>query len=251
MTWNIRNNNPGDGVNAWPERKGTVCGFLWGAHPSLICMQEVLAGQLKDLAAALPQYEWFGAGRDDGGKAGEFVPIFYSKERFQFVNGGHFWLSETPDKPGKPAWDAACTRMVTWLCLADQSTNDTLFVMNTHFDHIGTQARIKSAKLLTHAADSLAGKHPVIITGDFNSTEKDSPYREITRAGFRDSRLVSLNYPTGPLYTFTGFDVKGKAGDRIDYIYVRNTKPVKTYIVNDESSNGFYYSDHLPVLIGF
>jgi endonuclease/exonuclease/phosphatase family metal-dependent hydrolase len=122
-------------------------------------------------------------------------------------------------------------------------------VFNTHFDHFGVKARLESAKILSQAADSLAGSHPAIITGDFNSTSQDSPWEIITKAGFRDSRTISQTAPAGPEYTFTGFDTNGKPGNRIDYIYLRNTKPVKSYIVEDDSFNGFYLSDHLPVLI--
>jgi len=249
MTWNIRMNSPGDGVNAWPNRKEKVISFLQVIKPPVLCMQEVLAMQLDDLNKGLPQYGWFGAGRDDGKREGEYVPVFYLKERFDFLKGDNFWLSDTPDKPGKLGWDAVCPRMVTWVKLADRMTGNTLFIFNTHFDHIGVNARLQSAKLLTHAADSIAGNNQILITGDFNSAITDTPYAVITGAGFQDSRLVSVAAPAGPEYTFTGFATSGKPGDRIDYIYVRNTQPVKSYLVRNDSSDGYYLSDHLPVMV--
>ena len=147
-------------------------------------------------------------------------------------------------------WDAVCPRMVTWVALVERS-KDTLFVLNTHFDHIGVTARIMSAKLLVHAADSIAGSHAVVITGDFNATPSDTPYPIITGDGFKDSRIVSAKAPKGPEYTFTGFPTSGQPGNRIDFIYVRNTKPVKSYLVREDSFNGNYLSDHLPVIVGF
>ncbi len=251
MTWNIRYNNPGDGVNAWPNRKDKVFAFIRESAPQIFCMQEVLFSQITDLSGALPQYAWFGVGRDDGKQAGEYVPVFYNKNRYRLLKGDHFWLSETPWVPGKLGWDAACARMVTWVALADQTTKDTLFIFNTHFDHVGVKARLMSARQLVHATDSIAHNHTIMITGDFNASDKDTPHQVIIGAGFKDSRAVSLNPPAGPVYTFTGFSVSGKPGDRIDYLYLKNTKPVQTYIVNDISSNGFYPSDHLPVLVGF
>ena len=251
ITWNIRMNSPGDGVNAWPARKEKVFAFVREINPQVICMQEVLAEQLEDLTRALPQYSWFGAGRDDGKRAGEYVPVFYSKKRYTLLKGDHFWLSETPAVPGKRGWDAACVRMVTWVCLSDKLSKDTLFVFNTHFDHIGEKARLMSARMLTHAVDSLCGNKPVIVTGDFNSTDQDKPYKVITDAGLKDSRAVSFKSPVGPVYTFTGFAVDGKPGERIDFLFVRNTKPVQKYIVREDSSGGYYLSDHLPVMVGF
>ena len=52
-------------------------------------------------------------GRDDGKTKGEYAAIFYDKQKLRLVDSGHFWLSETPEKPG-PGWDAACTRICTW-----------------------------------------------------------------------------------------------------------------------------------------
>lgn len=251
ITWNIRMNTPNDGVNAWPLRKDKVAAFLKETGPQIFCLQEVLLEQLNDLAQALPQYAWFGVGRDDGKQAGEYVPVFYQRKRFHYLRGDHFWLSETPAVPGKLGWDAACARMVSWIKLLDRTTGDTLCVFNTHFDHVGSKARLMSAGLLAQAADSIAGNHPIIITGDFNATDKDTPHEVFTRAGYKDSRAVSLTPPAGPVFTFTGFAVAGTPGNRIDYIYLKNTKPVQTYLVDDDSSNGFYLSDHLPVHITF
>jgi endonuclease/exonuclease/phosphatase family metal-dependent hydrolase len=249
ITWNIRYNNSGDGVNAWPNRKDKVTALLKTEHPQVFCLQEVLAGQLDDVAHALPGYAWFGAGRDDGKKEGEYVPVFYLRSRYRQLLGDHFWLSESPRKPGVLGWDAACTRMVTWVKLLDRISRDTLFIFNTHFDHIGVTARLMSARMLTRAVDSLAKNQPVVITGDFNSTTADSPYQVITAAGLPDARTLTSTRPAGPDYTFTGFDITGKPGDRIDFIFLRNRKPVQTYVVRDDSSNGFYLSDHLPVII--
>jgi endonuclease/exonuclease/phosphatase family metal-dependent hydrolase len=255
MTYNIRMSTPADGVNAWPNRKNEVIAFLREAKPAILCMQEVLDSQLQDLITGLPDYGWFGVGREDGVKQGEAVPVFYLKDRYTLLKGGHFWLSEEPHQPGKPAWDAACTRMVSWVQLKANPGGDTLFVFNTHFDHVGVKARKLSARLLVKYADSLAGRQPVIITGDFNASPADAPYGIITSAGFKDSRVISETPPKGPEYTFTGFDVKGKPGERIDYIYLKNTGPVKTHTVRNDKRDVFkrlyYLSDHLPVLVRF
>jgi endonuclease/exonuclease/phosphatase family metal-dependent hydrolase len=249
MSYNIRFNNPNDGENAWPKRSDNLIAMLRNCNPQVLCMQEVLAGQLKDILTALPQYSAFGAGRDDGKEAGEFVPVLFDKNRFSLLKSENFWLSETPEKPGKPGWDGACSRMVSWVNLVDRSTGDTLYVFNTHFDHVGVIARVEGAKLLARMVDSIATHYPTIVTGDFNATIRDTPNAIMIGAGFKDSRLISKSSAKGPEYTFTGFDASKKPGDRIDFIYLKNTKPVKSYVVRDDSVNGFYLSDHLPVII--
>ena len=251
VTYNIRYNNPGDGVNSWPNRKEKVFSLLRAMKPRIICLQEVLNNQLKDLAAALPDYDYVGVGRDDGREAGEYVPVFYLRNCFSEIKHDHFWLSTSPDKPGVLGWDAACTRMVTWISLVDKQKGDTLFVFNTHFDHVGEIARQKSAEMLTHAADSIAGDHIILITGDLNSTPEDKSYQIILKSGYLDSRPASVTSPAGPEYTFTGFSRSGKPGGRIDYVFFRNLKKIKSYGVRDDHDGMNYYSDHLPVKVGF
>ena len=49
MTWNIRYNNPGDGANAWPNRRDWVVEIILKNKADIAGFQEVLVGQLKDL----------------------------------------------------------------------------------------------------------------------------------------------------------------------------------------------------------
>lgn len=107
ISFNIRYNNPADGEHAWPLRKERVASLLRFHQADLIGMQEVLQGQLEDLRALLPEYAWVGVGRDDGKNAGEFSPIFYRASRFEVLDSGTFWLSETPELVASKSWDAA------------------------------------------------------------------------------------------------------------------------------------------------
>lgn len=54
-----------------------------------------------------------GVGRDDGAESGEHAAVFYKKERFEMMDSGNFWLSETPEKPSF-GWDAQCRRICSW-----------------------------------------------------------------------------------------------------------------------------------------
>src|SRR5690554_188314 len=113
VSFNIRFNTPNDGVNAWPNRIEMVGGLLQFHEADIFGLQEALHGQILDIQNQLPEYEWFGVGRDDGEKGGEFSPIFYNRSKFILYDHGTFWLSETPDVPSK-GWDAALNRIVTW-----------------------------------------------------------------------------------------------------------------------------------------
>src|SRR3546814_16762451 len=71
----------------------------------------------------------------------------YRTDRFTLLAAGTFWLSQTPDRPGK-GWDAAYPRIASWARLRDRTASQTLLVVNTHFDHVGQVARVESAKLI-------------------------------------------------------------------------------------------------------
>ena len=132
-------------------------------------MQEVLPNQLDDLKTMLQDYDYVAAGREDGENKGEACPVFFDREKFSLEHSGHFWLSETPDNPGSMSWGTHYPRIVTWTELANRESGKTLFFFNTHFSHISEEARIQSARMLLQEIKRIAGKKPVILTGDFNT----------------------------------------------------------------------------------
>ena len=56
---------------------------------------------LEDLKSYLPGYKYIGVGRDNGADEGEHAAIFYDTDKFDMLDHGDFWLSETPDCPSK------------------------------------------------------------------------------------------------------------------------------------------------------
>jgi endonuclease/exonuclease/phosphatase family metal-dependent hydrolase len=248
ITYNIRYNNPDDGINAWPNRSKNVAALLEFHQADIFGLQEALIGQIEDIQAQLPQMKWVGVGRDDGKKAGEFSPIFYNSKKFTALKQGWFWLSETPEKPGL-GWDAACTRICTWIVLKENKSNEKLMVFNTHFDHKGDQARIESAKLILRKIKELNTENlPVILTGDFNLTPEQAPVVLVSKE-LNDARSVSQDKPYGPSGTFEDFDFSSPLKERIDYIFVNNKIVVKQYGILSDSKDQRYPSDHLPVFV--
>jgi endonuclease/exonuclease/phosphatase family metal-dependent hydrolase len=252
MSFNIRYDNPGDKQNSWQNRKEMAAATIRFHKVDIAGLQEALHHQVKDLETLLPEYGWFGVGRDDGREAGEYVPVFYLKDRFTILHQSTFWLSDTHEKPGK-AWDAACPRIVTWGKIEDIRTGKTFFFFNTHFDHMGETARIKSAELLLDKIDKTIGDHPVILTGDFNCTEKDRPYKILTTdkgqiPGLADVRYQTKSRPYGSDQTFNGFRSTILPDRRIDFIFVQKTYPVLRCGTISERWDGRFVSDHNAVL---
>ena len=249
MSYNIRYNNPGDGERAWNYRKEEVSALIQFYDPDLIGLQEVLHGQLMFLESQLTDYGRIGVGRDDGQQAGEYSPVFYRKNRFELLDHGTFWLSETPDRPSV-GWDASMERIATWGQFRRKEESDTVFFLNTHFDHRGEQARQESARLIRRWLADHAADYPVMATGDFNSSPTSDPYRILTEgSALRDAYTVSQLPSVGPDRSFSGFVASDSLpGDRIDYVFVGDKAKVKRHAIISSFRNGYYPSDHLPVV---
>jgi len=245
ITYNIRYATEKDGINAWSNRKDNVKALVKFHEADILCTQEALAEQY-DFLLENSDFEAVGAGRDDGKRKGEFSPIYYNKNRFSKKDGGVFWLSQTPNVPSK-GWDAMFNRVCTWVRLYDKLNKKEFLVFNTHYDHVGVQARIESAKLIKQKIQEIAPKLPVVYTGDLNVTPETEAIATI-KSFLSDSKEISMQAPYGPEGTFNGFKFDSPLKDRIDYIFVNKGFKVQKYAVLSDSKDQRYFSDHLPVL---
>ena len=259
MTFNIRYDTPTDGVNAWPKRRAFVADIIRKHDPDLLGLQEVLVTQRDELLAELPAYESVGVGRDDGDRKGEFSPLFFRKTRFNVIDKGWFWLSETPDRTGSKGWDAACPRIATWARLRDLITKDEVLVLNTHFDHRGDTARRMSAGLVWEFLEKHSSV-PRIVLGDFNCDPGQPPHAMIRGMSPEKNRLP-VHPPLHDAFsrvigdetdagTFNGFEGV-RTGPRIDWILHTDEFVPQTCEIVRDSRDGRYPSDHFPVVARF
>ncbi|HET6422564.1 MAG TPA: endonuclease/exonuclease/phosphatase family protein [Planctomycetaceae bacterium] len=257
MSFNIRYGSAKDGENSWNLRHDFVADTIQSFDPDLFGTQETLGFQRDFLAAKFPGYTAIGVGRDDGGEKGEMMAIFIRKERFEIRESGHFWLSETPDVAGSKSWDSSLPRMVTWVELKDKKAPDSpvLRWMNTHFDHIGVEARKQAARLIRERVQA-AGDKAVLVTGDFNSIEGSDAYRNLFGAfEGRESPLIDTfralpkdKQRFDDVATFSNFKGGGaRKGGRIDWIGVTGQLRVLSSEIDYTERNGRTPSDHFPV----
>jgi len=257
MSFNIRYPNPGDGIHYWDNRRPLVASIIRYHEVDLLGVQEVHLRQLKEIVTDMPELSWFGVCRTDGSTNpnpdNEFSAILYRKDRFERLDGSNFWLSETPDSIASTGWDAALPRIVTWAKFRDKETGKLFFHFNTHFDHIGVQARHESAKLILEKIKTITGDMPVILTGDFNCSDTDPPYLTLTDKKYvshlNDALHLSKFPHHGPMSTFAGnFEATGLIDHRIDFIFVKNNVSVLKHAILSDSWYGNFASDHLPVI---
>ena len=219
LSYNIRYDGHSDLAPDWSQRKTPIIAQLQSARPTIIGFQEVLKNQLEDLSKALPSFRVIGVGRDDGKSAGEFAPIFFDTARYQMLQSGTFWLSPTPDIPSK-GWDAALKRICTYALLQSKYDGKKLWVLNTHFDHIGEAARLHSAQLLIEkfAEFTQIVNAPMLLLGDFNA-EPDSPAYLLFKGSFQDLSCSMRHRELCSEPTFNAFTSTASDDKIIDYFF--------------------------------
>ena len=92
VSYNIRYDNPEDGIHSWTNREMHVSELLDFYRADIIGLQEALAHQYNDLQEVLTHYNSYGLGREDGLMDGEFCPIFWKRSRFDLEGKGTYGL---------------------------------------------------------------------------------------------------------------------------------------------------------------
>ncbi|HEV8080267.1 MAG TPA: endonuclease/exonuclease/phosphatase family protein [Chitinophagaceae bacterium] len=247
-TYNIRYDNSKDTGNMWVNRAPVVAALIRFHDFDIFGTQEAYKNQLEDIANTLTQYSYYGVGRNDGKDKGERSAIFYKKNDFNLLNNGDFWLSETPDKPGK-GWDATCcNRICSWVYLQHKKSKKKFYVFNAHYDHQGVEARRESSKLILQKIEAIAGNDAVIFTGDLNGSQSSEPYITIINSGKLKDTYNEVQYPYANNASFNGFGKTKNTKDIIDHIFITNHFTVSKWGVLSDTYYGKFPSDHFPVL---
>jgi endonuclease/exonuclease/phosphatase family metal-dependent hydrolase len=242
MSYNIRYDTWLDTFKKdWDNRKSGLTEQIANINPDIIGMQEVTKKQFDYIEERFSnQYDYIVTYRD-GEEEGEASPIFYNKDRFDLIDSGTFWLSETPDVVSI-GWDAKLNRICTYAKLYDKTKGENLVFFNTHLDNKGEIARSESINLIS--AKIIEMDTPAILIGDFNFSEEDDAYN-LAINNFDNAKYVATE--TMDQYTYNGF---GDGELLIDHCFItRNDFVVNKYEVITEKNGDAFYSDHYPLLI--
>lgn len=248
MSYNIRLGSADDGENHWNIRKDKLKDLINYYEADFIGMQEAQKPQIEYLLENNSLYGFLGKPRDEGENS-EFSCIFYLKNKYKVLQQDTFWLSETPEKSTK-SWDAAYPRIVTYGLFENIKTKKKIWVLNTHFDHVGVVARQKSAEIILKKIKQLQGKQnlPVVLTGDFNSFKTDTWMQPLLN-NLQEASCHSITKPYGGTATWNAFNFKEKPVDQIDFIFSsKNNTVIKKFRTITDFYDFKYPSDHLPII---
>ncbi len=244
------------GENAWyalpVARRDLVLETMRAIDADVFGLQEVLYAQAVDVQAEFSDYHFVGVGRDDGELAGEFAAILLRRERFELIEQGHFWMSETPDVPGTVFEGSGAIRMSSWAVVKDKTSGRELLVLNTHWDHRSSSSRESSANLTRARMPELAAGRSVVLTGDLNASPEDGALLALLAADpdaatqLIDSYRVANPVESNDEATFHGFGGDTR-GNRIDYVLHTAGLRADSASIHRDSFEGAYPSDHFPV----
>ena len=238
MSFNIR-------CLEYNRREQLVPALIEAYSPDSAGLQECTYQWYENLTENLEDYAFVGVGRDTGDLSkdcGEISAIIYKKTKYNLIDSGTFWLSETPDEVSR-GWDGACNRICTWVVLENKETGERYAHVNTHLDHMGKEARINGVELVKQKA--LSYDIPTVVTGDFNFDKGSDLYNALVTGGLKDTQDIAADTMYGK--TYHGYN-GGTLGDPIDFICVNDKiTDVRTYKIIRDKYNLNYTSDHYPI----
>ncbi|MFN5422675.1 MAG: endonuclease/exonuclease/phosphatase family protein, partial [bacterium] len=229
------------------DRVAPIANLIKYHNFDIIGTQEGLDHQLVELQQLIPDYVYYGIGRDDGNKDGEYSAIFYKKNDFSLIDSGNFWLSPTPDKPGA-GWDANQTRICTWVKLKEKKSGIQFYVFNAHYDHIGMTARVESSKLVLEKIKAIAGNIPAVFTGDLNGDRDSQWYLQLKNSSILKDAALQATVVYAPNGSFNAFKTTGLSNKVIDHIFSTDHFSVARWAILTDTYYGKYPSDHFPVV---
>lgn len=249
MTFNLRFENDRDGDNSWSFRRDLVVDVIRRVRPWILGTQEGTASQLEYLLEHLPEYGMH-AGNRPHDETCQYPTLFYRHDRFRLLEGGEFWLSRTPAAHRSMDWDSAFPRMMSYGLFEDIRMSRKAWMVVTHLDHMGEQARVEQTKMIIQWMEGLAPTEPVILMGDFNDMPGSEAHRLLTNG---ESALLDTWQALEMLEdqsSMTHHDFRGVPGKcRMDWVLVSGEFKVKDARIIRDHFGGRYPSDHFPYAV--
>ena len=248
MSFNVRTElNEADPTNSWSNRKDACVALIKDHMPSVIGFQEAdYTSQWTYIKNQLTkEYAGFGLNRDNGevSGSGETMGILYNKTTVERLEGGTFWLSETPNIPSK-GFGANYCRSATWGLFRHKPSGIKFYYINTHLDHQVAAAQIEGMKLISNHFDEYRDSHPVFLTGDLN-IKADNVALDVIESYMHNAREAAPEGLTDYNTTYNGYVTTKNS--IIDHIYCSNYLKVVEYHTINEDYGVPFVSDHYPI----
>lgn len=224
-----------DGDNR-TTRVDQISRILADYAPDLFGLQETQEIHMPLYAAALPAYKYVYF--DNDGTTYNSQPIFYRADKFEMLESGIKWLSDTPDVRSKFP-ESAYTRSYTYALLRDLATGERFLMVNTHLDYVSEATSRQITKLIEMTRADYPDT-PMFYIADWNMYRTSPGYAILAENGFPATETFL------PDAKLDGTIVGGTAA--IDFCFVdqRYFKGVAYKVINDHEFSETA-SDHYPI----
>ena len=118
-------------------------------NPDVICIQEACATWTTALAQDLgDKYDMYYHFREPVSGSDESCPVLWKKDKYEKLDEGNFWLSDTPEKSSASFVEGSYPRVANWVKLKDKTTGSIFTVHSTHFGFDYTMDNINKIRQL-------------------------------------------------------------------------------------------------------
>lgn len=216
--------------------------------PDVLGVQEINSTWVEKMEDFLPQYDYYGVkrGGDANENQSEMNGIFYLKDKFELLDCGTFWISDTPEVESKYK-DAGCYRICSYVILKNKTTEKVFAHFNTHFDNTSMAAQELGGKLVGERSKEITAKYgniPVVITGDFNQYSDAPGCVALEENGYKNANKTVENGDN--MVTYNDWS-KETVGRPIDFIFANDNFVIKNYMVVTETGAKTNVSDHYMI----
>ncbi len=247
VSLNIHYLVPDNDKTDWMNRKNAVTAALKDLNADIVLFQEMETFDGGHAPSRNLQLDW-AMSTVDGyvaaaiGNPSEYPitqPILYRQDRFDLLDQGFFFFSETPDLIYSEPWSGSWPAFVTWILLQDQATGHQFYVYNTHLDAFIRKNRSRGTELIRdRIIDRKVGNAEVILAGDFNAMKGAAVLRVLPEAGMSRAPIDGSTFHFG-----TGKNLYGA----IDHIYYSQGFQLLESGAVQRQWAGTWPSDHYPI----
>ncbi len=199
---------------------------------------DILNEKLGDRYAVISQMR-------DSKNSSEASAVFYLKDKYNLIDSGTMWLSDTPDEFASKFTLSFCPRIATWAVLESKADGSRYTHINTHLDHVLESVRVKQIEILSSKiAELKALGYPVVCTGDFNTKQGADAYNKMSEI-MLDAKFIASQSDDGA--TYINYGMNALETKPIDFVFVSEGVSVDTYKIIDEKIDRMYLSDHAGI----
>ena len=174
--------------------------------------------------------------------------IFYRLDRYEVLEEGIFWMSDTPDEPYTKLEASKGIRHCNWVLLKDNFTGRELLAVNVHLDTISNEVRAAQLDILYDRLGDKMEQYPTAFCGDFNARPDSGVYATMAER-MSDPHVTAAVKNSTVEYTYDDYGTAENPG-RLDYMFYNEFLTANVYEIKLDrypDEKGSYISDHFGV----